>query len=71
MVRAGAVWGSDAYTADSSVCTAAVPWSRSLSEKGGTVTIEFTRGRANYGATTRNGVTTYNYGQYPHSFVFK
>jgi len=67
----GTVWGSDAYTADSSVCTAAVHAGKITPEKGGTVTIEFTPGRQMYGATTRNGITTYNYGQYPHSFVFK
>lgn len=67
----GTVWGSDVYTADSSVCTAAVHAGKITLEKGGTVTIEFTAGRQTYGATTRNGVTTYNYGQYPHSFVFK
>ncbi|HTH51261.1 MAG TPA: LCCL domain-containing protein [Pyrinomonadaceae bacterium] len=67
----GTVWGSDVYTADSSICTAAVHAGKITLEKGGIVTIEFTGGRQTYGATTRNGVTTYNYGQYPHSFVFK
>lgn len=68
---AGTVWGSDVYTADSSVCTAAVHAGKITLEKGGVVTIEFMGGRATYGATTRNGITTFNYGQYPHSFVFK
>jgi cytoskeletal protein RodZ len=67
----GTVWGSDIYTADSSVCTAAVHAGKITLDKGGTVTIEFTAGRQTYGATTRNGITTYNYGQYPHSFIFK
>jgi hypothetical protein len=67
----GTVWGSDVYTADSSVCTAAVHAGKITLEKGGIVTIEFTAGRQMYGATTRNGITTYNYGQYPHSFVFR
>ncbi|MFL6373951.1 MAG: LCCL domain-containing protein [Pyrinomonadaceae bacterium] len=68
---AGAVWGSDVYTADSSVCTAAVHAGKITLEKGGIVTIEFTPGRSTYGATTRNGITTNNFGQYDHSFVFK
>ena len=67
----GTVWGSDVYTADSSVCTAAVHAGKITLDKGGVVTIEFTAGRQTYGATTRNGITTFNYGQYPHSMVFK
>ena len=67
----GTVWGSDPYTADSSVCTAAVHAGKITLDEGGTVTIEFTPGRQAYGATTRNGITTYNYGQYPHSIVFR
>ena len=67
----GTVWGNDPYTADSSVCTAAVHAGKITLDGGGTVTIEFTPGRQAYGATTRNGITTYNYGQYPHSIVFR
>jgi len=66
-----AVWGSDVYTADSSICTAAVHAGKITLEKGGQVTIEFRPGRSTYGATTRNGVTSYNFGEYPRSFVFK
>jgi hypothetical protein len=68
---AGTVWGSDVYTADSSLCTAAVHAGKITLEKGGKVTIEFTGGRQTYGATTRNGITSLNFGEYPHSFVFK
>jgi|GEM_PF-1883164 len=68
---AGTVWGSDPYTADSSICTAAVHAGKITLDTGGVVTIEFTAGRQTYGATTRNGITTYNYGQYPHSMIFK
>lgn len=67
---AGTVWGSDVYTTDSSVCTAAVHAGKITFEKGGVVTVEFKGGRQTYGATTRNGVTTYNFGQFPNSFVF-
>ncbi|HEV7701736.1 MAG TPA: LCCL domain-containing protein [Pyrinomonadaceae bacterium] len=66
-----AVWGSDPYTVDSSVCTAAVHAGKITLEKGGTVSIEIAGGRSTYGATTRNGITTYNYGQFPRSFVFR
>lgn len=67
----GTVWGSDVYTADSSICTAAVHAGKITKEEGGEVTIEFRPGRSVYGATTRNGVTSYNFGEYAHSFVFK
>jgi hypothetical protein len=68
---AGTVWGSDVYTTDSSICTAGVHAGKITLEKGGRVTIEITGGRTTYGATTRNGITSVNYGQYPHSFVFR
>lgn len=68
---AGAVWGSDVYTTDSSICTAAVHTGKISLEKGGVVTIEFRPGRSIYGSTTRNGITTNTFGEYPHSFVFK
>jgi hypothetical protein len=66
---ASAVWGSDVYTADSSVCTAAVHAGVITLEDGGEVTIEFRPGRPTYGSTTHNGITSNNYGEYPHSFV--
>lgn len=65
------VWGSDVYTTDSSICTAAVHAGLITLEGGGEVTIEFKGGRQVYGSTTRNGITSYTYGEYPHSFIFK
>ena len=67
----GAVWGSDVYTADSSICTAAVHAGIITLKDGGDVTIEFGPGRQTYGATTRNGITSYNFGQYPHSITLR
>ena len=66
-----AVWGSDIYTADSSICTAAVHAGLISFESGGIVTIEYRPGRQIYGSTARNGVTSYTFGEYPRSFVFK
>jgi hypothetical protein len=66
----GAVWGSNPYTTDSSICTAAVHAGEITLEEGGEVTIEIRPGRQTFGATTRNGITTYPYGQFPHSMVF-
>jgi hypothetical protein len=65
------VWGSDIYTADSSICTAAVHSGLITFQQGGTVTVELRAGRSIYGASERNGVTTSAYGSWPHSFVFK
>jgi hypothetical protein len=68
---AHSVWGSDIYTSDSSICTAAVHSGLITYQQGGTVTIELRPGRDIYGCSERNGVTTSNYGPYQHSFVFK
>jgi LCCL domain len=65
------VWGSDVYTADSSICTAAVHSGLITYERGGTVTIELRPGRPLYGSSERNGVTTSAFGEYRRSFVFK
>jgi len=68
---AHSVWGSDIYTSDSSICTAAVHSGLITYQQGGTVTIELRPGRDIYGCSERNGVTTSAYGPYQHSFVFK
>ena len=68
---AHSVWGSDIYTADSSICTAAVHSGLITYQQGGTVTIELRPGRTLYGSSERNGVTTSDYGSYQHSFVFQ
>ena len=68
---AHSVWGSDIYTADSSICTAGVHSGLITYQQGGTVTIELRPGRTIYGCSERNGVTTSDYGPYQHSFVFK
>lgn len=65
------VWGSDIYTGDSSICTAAVHSGLITYEQGGTVTIELRKGRSFYGASQRNGVTSSPYGSWPLSFVFQ
>lgn len=68
---AASVWGSDIYTADSSICTAAVHAGKITLQQGGEVAIEIRPGRSIYGSTTRNGITSNPYGQYPNSIVFK
>jgi hypothetical protein len=65
------VWGTDIYTSDSSICTAAVHSGLITFQQGGTVTIELRPGRNIYGSSERNGVTTNSYGSWQQSFVFK
>lgn len=65
------VWGSDIYTLDSSICTAAVHAGLFTLESGGTVTIEYRPGRKIYGSTVRNGITSKTYGEYPSSFIVR
>jgi hypothetical protein len=64
------VWGSDVYTDDSSICTAAVHAGLISFASGGTVTIEIRPGQASYGATSRYGVATSAYGNWHGSYVF-
>lgn len=69
-VIGGRIWGTDVYTDDSSVCTAAVHAGLISPQGGGTVTIEIRPGLSSYQASTRNGVTSRPYGGWTGSFVF-
>lgn len=66
----GAVWGTDVYTDDSSICTAAVHAGLISFENGGSVTIQMLEGKPEYEGTERNGVTTYSYGNWHGSYQF-
>jgi LCCL domain len=66
----GRVWGTDVYTDDSSLCTAAVHAGQITLAGGGTVVIEMLAGQGAYAGSTRNGVTTLEYGGWPGSFRF-
>lgn len=68
--RPGRLWGTDLYTDDSSVCTAAVHAGLISLENGGEVTIEIRPGAATYAASTRRGVTSTGYGAWSGSYVF-
>ena len=68
--QAGTVWGTDVYSDDSSLCTAALHAGR-ISLAGGQVTIEIRGGESQYIASTRNGVTTRGYGSWSGSFVVR
>jgi hypothetical protein len=69
--KQSAIWGTDVYTADSSICSAAVHVGRITLESGGTVTIELRPGQSSYQGTTRNDVKSNEYGEYPHSFAVR
>lgn len=69
-VRAGQVWGTGAYTADSALCVAA-RHAGVVSAHGGTVSVHPAAGRDSYVGSTRNGVTTANYGRWGRSFEFE
>ena len=63
-------WGTDLYTHDSSVCTAAVHRGRITADDGGTVTFEMRAGAAGYIGSLRNGVTSLSTGSWPCSVAF-
>jgi hypothetical protein len=63
------VWGTDIYTNDSSICRAALH-AGVISTNGGEVTVHPEPGQNRYLGTTRNGVTTDNYGNWGASFRF-
>jgi hypothetical protein len=68
---AQSIWGSDVYTDDSSICTAAVHAGVITRAQGGVVTIEIRPGRSTYGSTLRHGIKSVNFGEYGRSFVVR
>jgi hypothetical protein len=64
------LWGTDLYTDDSSICTAAVHAGLISAATGGTVTVEIRPGAASYKGSTRHGATSNDYGQWSGSFAF-
>ncbi|WP_442944117.1 LCCL domain-containing protein [Nostoc sp.] len=68
--RVGSIWGTDIYTDDSSICSAAVHAGLISTKQGGKVTIRIKPGQFSYTGTNRNGVTSQNYGSFSGSFIF-
>ena len=64
------VWGSDLYTDDSSVCSAAVHAELISTRDGGQVTVRMISGQGAYTGSTRNGVSTIGYGSWHGSYMF-
>ncbi|PKN59313.1 MAG: hypothetical protein CVU56_01220 [Deltaproteobacteria bacterium HGW-Deltaproteobacteria-14] len=65
----GEVFGTAIYTADSSVCAAAVH-AGAVTRGGGRVTIRGAGGCGGYSGTAANGVTSRDWGAYGESFFF-
>ena len=64
------LWGTDLYTDDSSICTAAVHAGLIYQDTGGTVTIEIRSGANSYRGSYRNGTASKDYGTWQGSFIF-
>ena len=65
------IWGTDVYTDDSSICTAAVHAGRISFASGGTVTIEMRPGQSSYtGSRGDRDIESSSYGSWAASFVF-
>jgi|EndMetStandDraft_8_1072994.scaffolds.fasta_scaffold465209_1 hypothetical protein len=65
----GPIWGTDVYTDDSSVCTAAVHMGFLDRDVGGRVRIVVRPGQEGYPGSIRNGVVSEPYGSWGGSFV--
>lgn len=63
------VWGTDLYSDDSSICTAALHAGRVSLQAGGEVRITVAPGAARYQGSVRNQITTRSFGAYPGSFT--
>lgn len=63
------VWGTDTYTDDSSICRAALHRGV-IGNAGGKVTVQIMPGLGSYRGTSRNGVTSGDYGAWEGSYRF-
>lgn len=66
---ASSVWGTDIYTDDSSICTAAVHAGVITLANGGTFEMMIMAGQSGYPGSTRNSVTTSQWGSWDRSFA--
>jgi hypothetical protein len=65
------VWGTDVYTDDSAICPAAVHAGKVSTYNGGSAGVEVLGGQQGYTGSTRNGVTSLDFGAYPGSMRFR
>jgi hypothetical protein len=66
----GRIYGTDTYTDDSSICTAAVHAGLISLATGGRITIEAAGGQAAFPGSHRNGVTSREFASWPNGFRF-
>ena len=64
------IWGTDSYTDDSPVCSAAVHSGLITAASGGTVVIEIRPSQQQYQGSARNGVTSLDFTYFPGSYGF-
>lgn len=67
----GSVWGTNTYTDDSKICSAAVHAKKISAKKGGVVNVRIKEGLSSYTGSKRNGVTSDSYGSWAGSFSFE
>lgn len=67
--EARAIWGTDVYTSDSSLCTAAVHMGLISFASGGEFVYTAGGAQASFEGSTRNGVTSNAYGAFGYSFT--
>lgn len=67
----GAVWGTDVYTLDSSLASAAVHAGALRAGQTGIVRVEILGPQGNFQGSMRNGVSSSPWGQFPGAFKFK
>jgi len=65
----GTAWGTDIYTDDSSICAAA-RHAGVIGTRGGRVNIQAQPGQSSYRGSTRNGISTSNFGSWGGSYRF-
>jgi hypothetical protein len=62
------VWGTDIYTDDSVLCSAAIHAGAITAADGGTVLVTWTTGQPTYIGSARNNITSSDYGHWERSF---
>jgi hypothetical protein len=67
----GSVWGSDVYTGDSDLATAAVHAGAVAIGQTAVLEVQIQPSQPQYVSTTRNGVTSSGWGSYPFSYTVK
>ena len=67
-INAGSLWGTDFYTSDSPLATAVVHAGVLGLNQSGTVKVTIGAGKSSYASSTRNGITSSEYGAFASSY---